>query len=107
MLKGGLSYAEEKLGLAHVRTTTLPSKIAPRRLDRSSAVSSHSSEIPRRFPGCAMLLASGRGLPTLPNILASRALVHTAEGQFFRRVVREACERCRIPVVGFRERELG
>jgi hypothetical protein len=53
-----------------------------------------------------MLLASGRGLPTLPNILASRALVHTAEGQFFRRVVREACERCRIPVVGFREREL-
>jgi hypothetical protein len=56
--------------------------------------------------GCAMLLASGRALPALPNILASHALVHTAEGEFFRKVVREACERCRIPVVGIREREL-
>jgi len=53
-----------------------------------------------------MLLASGRALPALPNILASHALVHTAEGEFFRKVVREACERCRIPVLGFREREL-
>ena len=59
-----------------------------------------------RIVGCAMLLASGRALPALPNILASHALVHTAEGEFFRRVVREACERCRIPIVGFREREL-
>jgi hypothetical protein len=45
-------------------------------------------------------------LPALPGILASHALVHTAEGEFFRKVVREACERCRIPVVGLREREL-
>ena len=55
---------------------------------------------------CAMLLASGRALPSLLKILASHALVHTSEGEFFRKVVREACERCRIPVVGFREREL-
>jgi hypothetical protein len=53
-----------------------------------------------------MLLASGRALPALPNILASHALVHTAEGEFFRKVAREASERCGIPVVGFREREL-
>jgi hypothetical protein len=59
-----------------------------------------------RIVGCAILLASGRALPALPNILASHALVHTAEGEFFRRVVREACESCHIPVVGFREREL-
>ena len=57
--------------------------------------------------GCAMLLASGRALPALPNILASHALVHTAEGEFFRRAVREACEYSDIPVAGFRERELG
>jgi hypothetical protein len=56
--------------------------------------------------GCAMLLASGRALPPLSNILASHALVHTAEGEFFRKVVREACESCLTPVVGFREREL-
>ena len=59
-----------------------------------------------RLVGCAMLLASGRALPSLSKILASHALVHTAEGEFFRKSVREACEDCRIPVVGFREREL-
>ena len=59
-----------------------------------------------RVVGCAMLLASGRALPSLSKILASHALVHTAEGEFFRKVVREACEQCRIPVMGFREREL-
>lgn len=59
-----------------------------------------------RIVRCAMLLASGRALPALPNILASHALVHTAEGEFFRKVVREACESCDIPVTGFREREL-
>ena len=59
-----------------------------------------------RVVGCAMLLASGRALPSLSKILASHALVHTAEGEFFRKVVREACEHCRIPVMGLREREL-
>src|SRR6201987_1187305 len=39
-----------------------------------------------RVVGCAMLLASGRALPPLPNILASHALVHTAEGEFFRKI---------------------
>ena len=59
-----------------------------------------------RVLGCAMLLASGRALPSLQKILASHALIHAAEGEFFRKVVREACENCRIPVVGIREREL-
>jgi hypothetical protein len=53
-----------------------------------------------------MLLASGRALPALPNILASHALIHTAEGEFFRNIVSEACESCHIPVMGIREREL-
>lgn len=59
-----------------------------------------------RVIGCAMLLASGRALPSLSKILASHALVHTAEGEFFREVVREACEHWRVPVLGLREREL-
>ena len=59
-----------------------------------------------RVLGCAMLLASGRALPSLQKILASHALIHTAEGEFFRNVVREACEHCGIPVMGIREREL-
>ena len=59
-----------------------------------------------RVVGCAMLLASGHALPSLQKILASHAVIHTAEGEFFRNIVRDACEHCRIPVVGIREREL-
>ena len=59
-----------------------------------------------RVVGCAILLASGRALPSLQKILASHALIHTAEGEFFRNVVMNACETCRIPVVGIREHEL-
>ena len=57
--------------------------------------------------GAAILLASGRPLPALPVILASHALIHTAEGEFFRQAVRQACEHLGICVTGIRERELG
>src|SRR5215813_8112803 len=56
--------------------------------------------------GCALLLASGRKLPSLPDILASHALIHTAEGEFFRRLFRDAFDQLHVPVTGFREREL-
>src|ERR1700722_15523034 len=35
-----------------------------------------------------ILLAAGRNLPALPNILASHPLIHTAEGEFFRQSFR-------------------
>jgi len=97
---------------------TLPLEEAERHLQKCAAVSERLALTAiremleavnarnYRIVGCAILLASGRALPALPNILASHALVHTAEGEFFRKVAREACERCSIPVVGFREREL-
>jgi hypothetical protein len=56
--------------------------------------------------GCAILQASGRTLPALPQILASHALIHTAEGQFFRNVFAHACERINVTVAKIREREL-
>jgi hypothetical protein len=56
--------------------------------------------------GCALLLASGRTLPALPEILASHALIHTAEGEFFRQVFREAFEQLGVLVTGVRERGL-
>jgi|SRR5271167_3728755 len=59
-----------------------------------------------RVVGLAVLLASGRPLPPLSKILASHALIHTAEGEFFRNTVRKACERLKIPVTPIREREL-
>lgn len=55
---------------------------------------------------CALVLASGRPLPSLSEILASHPLIHTAEGEFFRRAVWNACEKLKIQVSGFRERDL-
>jgi hypothetical protein len=54
----------------------------------------------------ALLLASGRALPALEQILASHALIHTADGELFRDSLRAACARCHLPVRGIREKEL-
>src|SRR6202042_3787964 len=59
-----------------------------------------------RIAGSAILLASGRPLPPLANILAAHPLLHTAEGEFFRNAVSKACERLKIPVTAIRERDL-
>ncbi len=56
--------------------------------------------------GACILLASGRPLPPLTGILASHALIHTAEGEFYRAVLREACECCGVPEIGIKERDL-
>jgi hypothetical protein len=59
-----------------------------------------------RIVGAAILLASGRPLPPLAKILAAHPLIHTAEGEFFRQAVRQACEDLQIPVTAIRMREL-
>jgi hypothetical protein len=54
----------------------------------------------------ALLLASGRVLPALEQILGSHALIHTADGELFRESLRAACTSCDIPLEGIREKEL-
>jgi hypothetical protein len=56
--------------------------------------------------GCGILFASGRALPALPAILASHALIHTAEGELFRDVLLEAAEHYQLPVTRVKEREV-
>jgi hypothetical protein len=56
--------------------------------------------------GSAVLQASGRTLPSLEKILASHPLIHTAEGEFFRHTVSQACEDLQIPVTAIKQREL-
>lgn len=56
--------------------------------------------------GSAILLASGRMLPPLPKILASHALIHAAEGEFFRNVFTTACNSLDLPVTGIKEGDL-
>jgi hypothetical protein len=56
--------------------------------------------------GCAVLQAAGRPLPDLATILASHALIHTAEGQMFRDVLAAAGRHYELPVTEVRERDL-
>jgi hypothetical protein len=53
-----------------------------------------------------LLLAAGRPLPGLREILASHALIHAAEGELFRDVLRRASRRCGLRLVEVGEREL-
>ena len=64
------------------------------------------SEHSYRVASAAMLMAAGRSLPSLPQILASHPLIHTAEGEFFRKSVISACKALKLPVTEIREREI-
>ena len=55
---------------------------------------------------CALLLASGRKLPEFEKILASHALIHTADGELFRESIRHACMRAKLPLAVIKERDL-
>jgi len=54
----------------------------------------------------SLLLASGKPLPDLEKILQSHALIHTADGELFRQVLRLACKRCGVELACARERDL-
>jgi hypothetical protein len=55
---------------------------------------------------CGMVLASGRLLPGLPQILASHALIHTADGELFRGALLHAGARCGFGSAAVKEKEL-
>jgi hypothetical protein len=50
--------------------------------------------------GCGIVLGSGKTLPGLEGILASHALIHTAEGEMFREVLVWAAKELDLPVTG-------
>ena len=82
--------------------------IESKRLARQ-ALDQISSELQRRgyaLAGAAILLSSARPLPELDEILSSHALIHTAEGEFFRQSFRHAFASLELPVTGMREHDL-
>jgi hypothetical protein len=64
------------------------------------------AEVDFQLARSTLLLASGRALPALEQILASHALIHTADGELFRHSLRAACALFPLPVQGIREKEL-
>ena len=55
---------------------------------------------------CVLLLASGRPLPDLGKILASHALIHTADGELFREAIVHASPRAGLALSTVKEGEL-
>jgi hypothetical protein len=53
-----------------------------------------------------LLLASGKPLPALEKILASHALIHTADGELFREALLHASARCGLGMLCIKEKEL-
>jgi hypothetical protein len=51
-------------------------------------------------------LASAKPLPTLDKILRSHALIHTADGELFRRALIHASGRCNLAAFTIKERDL-
>jgi hypothetical protein len=95
----GFKQAEEYIA----RCSTASGQLA------SASVREILSQLSRseyRVEGCAILMASGRTLPSLDKVLASHAWIHTAEGEFFRGTVHRACEGAGLQVTRFREGEL-
>ena len=58
-----------------------------------------------RVGRCGMLSASGRALPPLRDILQSHALIHAAEGEFYRDATAAACAAAEVAVLRIRERD--
>jgi hypothetical protein len=101
-------HAAERLGFERAETLIHRCRDSSRLL-AVQAVSAMVSQLKQNgltVVGAGILFASGRPLPDLAATLRSHALIHTAEGQFFREVLVRASESCSLPVTKFKEREI-
>src|SRR5712671_6435624 len=69
-------------------------------------LASRTQEQGVKLTRCGLLLASGRPLPALEEIVASHALIHTADGELFREALLAASARCGLQATAIKEREL-
>jgi hypothetical protein len=69
-------------------------------------IASRTQEQGVKLTRCGLLLASGRPLPVLEKILASHAMIHTADGELFREALLHASARCGLQDFRIKEKEL-
>ena len=101
-------HTAERMPLEKARAFVCESLVVAKRL-ACGALRSTQKELGNRgyeVARGALLLASGKALPRLENILRSHALIHTADGEHFREALRHACADCGMEMANFREREL-
>lgn len=100
-------YVEEKeINAAEKHLTRCATESIRRAFESLTQASAELRDRGFLLKSASILLSSARPLPDLEEILASHALIHTAEGEFFRQSFRSAFERLRIPVTGIRVRDL-
>jgi hypothetical protein len=93
----GIEAAEALIARCRDRSTSLA----------NDAVSAMVSQLASyQVVGAGLVEASGRPLPGLAAILKSHALIHTAEGEFFREVLIRAAEHCSLPITRVKERDI-
>jgi hypothetical protein len=101
-------HTAKKMALVEGREFIAGVRREARRLAQG-AIRRLQSEIPPqgyKLARCGLLLASGRPLPGLEKVLASHALIHTADGELFREAILHASGRCGLGEFTMKEKEL-
>jgi hypothetical protein len=101
-------HTAEKMPLGDAREFVVRMQAEARRLAHRALreLASRTQEQGVELTRFGLLLASGRPLPELEKILASHALIHTADGELFREAILHASARCGLRGTCLREREL-
>jgi hypothetical protein len=101
-------HTAEKMLLGQAREFVARMQAEARRLAHRAIgqLESRTQEQGVKLTRCGLLLASGRPLPVLEKILASHALIHTADGEHFREAIVHASGRCGLAMQCVKEREL-
>src|SRR2546427_12607598 len=101
-------HTAEKMLLGQAREFIARMQAEARRLAYRAVreLESRTQEQGVKLTRCGLLLASGRPLPMLEKILASHALIHTADGELFREALLQASALCSFPQFTLKEKEL-
>jgi hypothetical protein len=101
-------HTAEKMLAGQAREFIARMQVEARRLAYRAIqeLESRSKEQGVKLTRCGLLLASGRPLPGLEKILASHALIHTADGELFREALLHASARCGLLDFTIKEKEL-
>ena len=101
-------HTAEKMLLGQAREFIERMQAEARRLAYGAIreIAARTQEQGVKLARCGLLLASGRPLPELEKILASHALIHTADGELFREALLHASARCGLKEFTIKEKEL-
>ena len=101
-------HTAEKMEIAEAREFVAGVRDEATRLALSAIreLQEHTRQQGAKLTYCALLLASGRALPELEKILASHALIHTADGELFRDALSNASKCSKLELFSVKEKEL-